>query len=177
MEHHGQNNSPLGYNPAAGPEQEITAITTAPVQQETLHKESEKVIASLAPDYFDPIAAVDVLALAAPPLVIPLEQLNDAPKLVDCPFCKYRAMTKVTEENSTQTGIAALFCCLFCGIIGVCVPYICKWAQDYHHFCTHCGAKVAIRPNDGPVQVQKPSGPASMPSAYPAAPSAPPKPA
>jgi hypothetical protein len=37
------------------------------------------------------------------PHVTPLEQLNEVPKLIDCPSCQYQAMTKVIEENSSQT--------------------------------------------------------------------------
>ncbi|KAH8700432.1 LITAF-like zinc ribbon domain-containing protein [Talaromyces proteolyticus] len=184
MELHNQNDGPppaYSNPPAGGSAPEIAVIEAATEPQHTVNQGSEK-IALVSPDAAIQTASTDVAATSPPadeltktipgqpvPQVTPLEKLNDQPALIDCPFCQYRAMTRVNEEDSSQTSIAALFCCIFCGIIGACIPYICKWAQDFHHFCTHCNAKVAIRSNEGPVQVLRPT-PVSVPSAYPAAP-------
>ncbi|QKX64783.1 uncharacterized protein TRUGW13939_11959 [Talaromyces rugulosus] len=178
MEKQDQNEEPLppSYSPpviGSCPENTAKDITAAPPQQHN-PEQPEKTATASPCNVTDSIVAVEEApAKTAPapeaPRVTPLEQLNEVPKLIDCPFCQYQVMTRVIEENSSQTTIAALLCCIFCGVICAFVPYLCKWAQEYHHFCGNCGVKVAIRPTDGPVQVQRPMPPPN----YPAAPTAP----
>jgi hypothetical protein len=47
---------------------------------------------------------------------------------------------------------AAVCCCLFGGICCAFLPFCMEMCHDSHHFCTHCGAQVAIHPHEGPVQ-------------------------
>lgn len=55
--------------------------------------------------------------------------------------------------------MAAVGCCLFGGIICAFLPYCMEMCHDSHHFCTLCGAKVAIRQHEGEIQVFTPQQP------------------
>ncbi|KAF9889967.1 hypothetical protein FE257_006841 [Aspergillus nanangensis] len=163
---------------ASGPEIIVTNATPTSPQQPQ-QEMPEKI--AIDRDQNVNIVPIDAPATIVPvpeaPRVKPLEQLGQESALIDCPSCQFRTTTKVQEENSSQTTMAALFCCIFCGCIGALIPLLCKWSQDYHHFCSHCGFKVAICPDAGPVQVQVPRGPQAsatgVPSRYPEAPAKP----
>ncbi|OCL11577.1 hypothetical protein AOQ84DRAFT_278201, partial [Glonium stellatum] len=99
-------------------------------------------------------------------MVIPLEHLGETPAFIDCPYCKQRTKTRVIKEPSSQTSLAAAFCCLFCGIITVCIPFLCNWCADIEHTCSHCNQKVSHKPHDGPVQAKYPQASIATPSQY-----------
>ena len=40
--------------------------------------------------------------------VVPLERLAQKPEWIDCPYCKQRTQTKVTENESSATGYVAI---------------------------------------------------------------------
>ncbi|QGA17516.1 hypothetical protein EYB26_005187 [Talaromyces marneffei] len=86
--------------------------------------------------------------------VTPLQQLGDVPAQIDCPFCHTISLTNVTKTDSSQTTIAAVLCCLCCGIITVCLPSLLGWYQNVEHRCGNCKRKVAYKPNDGPIQIE-----------------------
>ncbi|KAJ5176583.1 uncharacterized protein N7482_002460 [Penicillium canariense] len=89
-----------------------------------------------------------------------VNQLGEEPRLVNCPFCNREGDTRVNKESMGATGMAAVCCCLFGGIICAFLPYCMEMCHDSHHFCTNCGQKVAaIRPHDGQVQVFSPHSP------------------
>ncbi|OKO99990.1 hypothetical protein PENSUB_8207 [Penicillium subrubescens] len=90
---------------------------------------------------------------------VDLNQLGEEPRLVNCPFCHHQVMTRVQKESTSATGMAAVGCCLFGGIICAFLPYCMEMCHDSHHFCTNCGQKVAIRPHDGQVQIFSPQNP------------------
>ncbi|PKY09435.1 hypothetical protein P168DRAFT_278918 [Aspergillus campestris IBT 28561] len=92
--------------------------------------------------------------------VTPLNQLTTkTPQQIDCMFCEKRAMTRIVEEESDTTMLAAVLCCLTFG-----------FGNTFAHVCTYCGNKVAIKPNDSPLQVQRPQQTASVPSQFAPAP-------
>lgn len=98
MEKHDQNNpQPPNYSPPgveSGPETTVMDTTAVPQQPPDLT------------DHAVPVGAPPAKAIpvqAAAPRVTPLEHLNTVPQLVDCHFCQHRVMTRVQEENSTQT--------------------------------------------------------------------------
>lgn len=113
--------------------------------------------------------------MGQPSNVTKLPYLGETPEYIDCPFCKTMAKTKVEHQSSDQTAyvlaiskvvslladlyidrpcsISAALCCVFCGIIGVFVPYLCGWSQDVDHYCTNCNRKVTHRPYNGVVNV------------------------
>ncbi|KAM7192902.1 hypothetical protein V8F33_008090 [Rhypophila sp. PSN 637] len=101
--------------------------------------------------------------------VILLQDLNESPDYVDCPHCRTRQKTTVRQQPSTETNIAAVACCLFCGILPGLFPFICLWFYDIEHVCPHCNKLVARMPHDGkmepvlpptyqPSQFQPPTG-------------------
>lgn len=104
--------------------------------------------------------------------VMDLEHLGESPAYIDCPHCEKRTLTKVEQIDSTQTTLAAALCCLFCGVITVCIPSLCHWCADIDHRCSECGKQVSHKPHDGPVQARYPTGPKERPSRYAAMPSA-----
>ncbi|KAJ5601072.1 hypothetical protein N7510_010606 [Penicillium lagena] len=98
--------------------------------------------------------------------VTPLTRLGETPAWIDCPHCHARTQTRVAEENSSETRTASLLCCLFCGIIGVCIPSLCGWCADTDHFCTRCGKQVARKPHDGPAHEMFPPEQRQVASKY-----------
>lgn len=52
--------------------------------------------------------------------------------------------------------MAAAVCCLCCGVITVCIPYLCGWFQETAHHCTNCGKQVTNKTHDGQVVVKEP---------------------
>ena len=74
--------------------------------------------------------------------------------------------TKIEKKDSSTTKIYGFLCCLFCGIIGVCVPYLCHWAQETDFNCSRCGNRVAFRPHEGPIQTFRPQAAHLIPSKY-----------
>ncbi|OOQ82290.1 hypothetical protein PEBR_39537 [Penicillium brasilianum] len=90
---------------------------------------------------------------------VELNQLGEEPRLINCPFCHHQAMTRVQKESTSATGMAAVGCCLFGGIICAFLPYCMEMCHDSHHFCSNCNQKVAIRPHDGQVQLFLPQNP------------------
>ncbi|PKY02388.1 hypothetical protein P168DRAFT_284099 [Aspergillus campestris IBT 28561] len=89
--------------------------------------------------------------------VTPRESLRESPALVECQWCHHAGVTRVVQESSGQTGVAALLCCIFCGFIGAVIPYIAKWSYNTHHHCPNCQKVIAILPHDGALEVQRPT--------------------
>ncbi|OQE15694.1 hypothetical protein PENSTE_c027G06618 [Penicillium steckii] len=90
---------------------------------------------------------------------VELNQLNEEPRLINCPFCYQEAMTRVQKESTSATGMAAVGCCLLGGICFAFLPFCMEMCHDSHHFCTKCNKLVAIRAHDGPVQLFSPQPP------------------
>ncbi|PLB34730.1 LITAF-like zinc ribbon domain-containing protein [Aspergillus candidus] len=89
--------------------------------------------------------------------VTPRESLRESPALVECQWCHHAGVTRVVQESSGQTGVAAFLCCIFCGFIGAVIPYIAKWSYNTHHHCPNCQKVIAILPHDGALEVQRPT--------------------
>ncbi|KAL7941454.1 LITAF-like zinc ribbon domain-containing protein [Trichoderma barbatum] len=88
--------------------------------------------------------------------VISLENLNETPDYIDCPYCKSRQITKIRHESSSQTTLAAAICCLCCGIIPVVIPFLCNWCADTNHYCEGCKRQVAHKPHEGKTEAVLP---------------------
>ncbi|KAF1849021.1 uncharacterized protein K460DRAFT_276264 [Cucurbitaria berberidis CBS 394.84] len=99
-------------------------------------------------------------------MVTPLKRLGEEPAFIDCPHCEKRTKTKVEKVDSSQTSLAAAFCCLCCGVITVFIPFLCHWCADIDHRCYECGKQVAHRPHDGQMQEMLPQEPVQKPSMY-----------
>lgn len=54
--------------------------------------------------------------------------------------------------------MSAALCCLCCGIITVCIPFLCHWFENTHIQCSGCKKQVAMIPHDGPIIVYWPQG-------------------
>ncbi|KAI0180551.1 hypothetical protein GGR52DRAFT_531803 [Hypoxylon sp. FL1284] len=89
-----------------------------------------------------------------PPMnyVVPPEGLGETPDYVDCWYCKERRKTKVSYVGSSQTQLAAVLCCLCCGILPGIIPICCNWRADTEHVCEKCGRLIARRPHDGKME-------------------------
>ncbi|KAI1453637.1 hypothetical protein F4805DRAFT_442595, partial [Annulohypoxylon moriforme] len=87
-----------------------------------------------------------------PPIAIPLQNLTDAPTWIDCPFCKKRAMTKISKEGSSMQMVMGFVLCLCC-ICLACLPCVCGWFETTHIYCTSCDRRIATIPVDGPIQL------------------------
>ncbi|KAK3321744.1 hypothetical protein B0H66DRAFT_552556 [Apodospora peruviana] len=88
--------------------------------------------------------------------VVRLEDLKETPDFIDCPYCHSRQKTNVVKNDTSQTTLAALFCCLFCGVITVCIPIMCHWFADIDHHCSGCHKRVAHMPHDGKMEAVLP---------------------
>jgi hypothetical protein len=53
-----------------------------------------------------------------------------------------------------ENSVAAVLCCLCCGIITVCLPSWLGWYQHVEHRCGNCKRRVVYKPNDGPIQIE-----------------------
>ncbi|KAF1992350.1 hypothetical protein K402DRAFT_416024 [Aulographum hederae CBS 113979] len=91
-----------------------------------------------------------------PKVPTPLTSLGEVPAYIECPHCHHLGSTKTTEHNSDQTALAGILCCLFCGIIGACIPFACQWCSDVEHTCENCKKVVALKGYDEPVKVSGP---------------------
>ncbi|KAI0163735.1 hypothetical protein BJ166DRAFT_299942 [Pestalotiopsis sp. NC0098] len=78
--------------------------------------------------------------------VTPLHLLGDQSDLVDCPFCRRWAETRIEKKASAATHVtaAALFCTTLGGVV---VPYKKHWKSHIHHHCGNCNRVVAFRRN------------------------------
>ncbi|KAJ4397389.1 hypothetical protein N0V93_001615 [Gnomoniopsis smithogilvyi] len=111
---------------------------------------------------------IDMIKPEPPPqMVTPLAQLTDQPAHIDCPYCQQRSLTYVMKEGSSMQTMAAAVCCLFCGVITVCIPMLCHWFEDTTIFCSKCRKMVAKIPHDGTIQVNHMAGPPLVPSNFP----------
>lgn len=59
--------------------------------------------------------------------------------------------------------MTAALCCLCCGIITVCIPFLCHWFEDHIVQCSGCKKQVALVPHDGPITVYWPGPPGQSP--------------
>ncbi|KAJ5124836.1 uncharacterized protein N7515_008661 [Penicillium bovifimosum] len=139
---------PMAILPAVG----------APPPQYDEHK--NHALAPLEPAQKTTPASPQAQGLISPQLqVIPIAQLGEVPRRVQCPFCNQEALTRTTKESTSSTSMAAICCCIFGGIICAFLPYCMEMCHDTHHFCTNCGAQVATFPHEGPVQQFSPQAP------------------
>ncbi|KAL6897629.1 hypothetical protein GGI43DRAFT_409499 [Trichoderma evansii] len=88
--------------------------------------------------------------------VIKPENLGEAPDYIDCPYCKSRQKTEVRHQPTSQTSLAAAVCCLCCGILPVCIPFLCNWCADTDHHCERCKRRVAHQPHEGKMEAVLP---------------------
>ncbi|OAR00863.1 hypothetical protein LLEC1_02733 [Akanthomyces lecanii] len=88
--------------------------------------------------------------------VTPLNQLGDTPEWIDCPFCQTRTKTTVRKEGGNMQIIVGAVLCLVCVCL-TCLPCMLHWFEDTEWHCSHCKKKVAIRQNEGAIQVLAPT--------------------
>ncbi|ATY62271.1 LPS-induced tumor necrosis factor alpha factor [Cordyceps militaris] len=88
--------------------------------------------------------------------VVPLHQLADTPQSVDCPFCHKRTKTVVKKEGGSMQFIVGGVLCLVC-ICLTCLPCMLHWFEDTDWFCSECNNKIAMRRNEGAIQVLGPT--------------------
>ncbi|EYE97778.1 uncharacterized protein EURHEDRAFT_305593 [Aspergillus ruber CBS 135680] len=62
--------------------------------------------------------------------------------------------------------IAAILCCISCGICCAFLPCILGLDQDIYHLCTNCNRKVVHKPHNGPLQVLAPRSADKVVSKY-----------
>ncbi|KAI2619978.1 hypothetical protein GGR54DRAFT_110478 [Hypoxylon sp. NC1633] len=101
------------------------------------------------------------VVMQVPPKVDPMrpenyvvrpENLGEQPDYVDCWHCEQRRKTTVRYQSSTQTQLAALVCCLCCGIITVFIPFCCHWCSNTEHVCEKCHSLIATKPHEGKME-------------------------
>ncbi|KAL2796249.1 LITAF-like zinc ribbon domain-containing protein [Aspergillus keveii] len=83
----------------------------------------------------------------------PIPSLAQSPAVVDCPFCRQRALTSTTHETGASTHTWALCLCIFL-CIGF-LPYLMDSFKDVQHRCGNVGIQPQLRglasaPADGP---------------------------
>ncbi|TQV90789.1 LPS-induced tumor necrosis factor alpha factor [Cordyceps javanica] len=88
--------------------------------------------------------------------VTPLNQLGDMSQWIDCPFCHKRTKTTVRKEGGSMQFIVGAVLCLVCVCL-TCLPCLLHWFEDTDWYCSECNAKVAMRKNEGAVQVLGPA--------------------
>ncbi|CRG83310.1 hypothetical protein PISL3812_00661 [Talaromyces islandicus] len=110
MEKQCQNDEPQppSYSPPeVGPSPTIIATETTAEPQQTRAERPEKTAVVSHSNATDSVVPAEAPSKSVPvlegPRVVSLEQLNDMPQWIDCPFCHYRATTKVVEHDSSQT--------------------------------------------------------------------------
>ncbi|KAI1759689.1 hypothetical protein GGR53DRAFT_512858 [Hypoxylon sp. FL1150] len=86
------------------------------------------------------------------PMVTPLHMLTENPTMIDCPFCRQRAMTRVTKEGTSTQTLAGVVLCLFCVCLA-CLPCVAGWCENVNIFCSSCSNRVATIPHDGPLML------------------------
>jgi len=102
------------------------------------------------------------------PLVSPLQNLGKDAAPIDCPYCNESAVTVVTmiKQDPENCGIIYCLTCLVCCPLLICLPMILKGKDEWHHACANCKNKVAIRYEDGRVEVLQPAHGQLVPSQY-----------
>lgn len=135
--------------------------------------------------------SVGVVAIDTPEdavMVTPLELLSKSPANIDCLFCNNMAYTKVQLQTQEEPPsgyvefdpslprealiVDSLVICLTCL---VCWPLLCclpAWSKKKHtwvHHCSHCNALVAIKSEDGGIDVKKPQPARLVPTKFGAA--------
>ncbi|KAJ3479669.1 hypothetical protein NLG97_g8263 [Lecanicillium saksenae] len=92
----------------------------------------------------------------APATVVPLTQLSDMPQWIDCPFCHKRTQTTVRKEGGNMQIIVGAVLCLVCVCL-TCLPCLMHWFEDTDWHCSECKNKVAMRKNEGAIEVLGPA--------------------
>ncbi|KAI6080657.1 hypothetical protein F4821DRAFT_265677 [Hypoxylon rubiginosum] len=87
-----------------------------------------------------------------PPVITPLHMLTEKPTRIECPFCRQRAMTRVTKEGTSTQTLAGVVLCLFCVCLA-CLPCVGGWCENVNIFCSSCNNRVATIPHDGPLSL------------------------
>ncbi|KAJ6788574.1 hypothetical protein PWT90_05333 [Aphanocladium album] len=90
-----------------------------------------------------------------PAIVVPLNQLSDMPQWIDCPFCHKRTQTTVRKEGGNMQIIVGAVLCLVCVCL-TCLPCLMHWFEDTDWHCSECKNKVAMRKNEGSIEVLGP---------------------
>ncbi|KAI1478724.1 hypothetical protein F4774DRAFT_384808 [Daldinia eschscholtzii] len=99
-----------------------------------------------------------------PPMVTPLEHLDGHSRWIDCPACKRRTRTVVTEEGEDMQTVVGLLLCCVCPCLA-CMPCMGGWFKNTRITCSACKVNVA-NITDGRVQVMLAQGRMQQPSVY-----------
>lgn len=123
-------------------------------------------------------------------MVTPLELLQKSPANIDCLFCQKMTRTKVREQvdeespsgyvlssfpfSSRQPALTAdslMVCliCLVCCPLLLCLPAFSTKTYRWFHNCDNCNAVVAIKSQDGSIDVKKPQPSKLVPTRFGAA--------
>ncbi|KPI40095.1 uncharacterized protein AB675_11566 [Cyphellophora attinorum] len=96
--------------------------------------------------------------------VTPLNQLDEFETTVDCPYCHYRARTRIVKDSSAITILVGIGIGCFCICLS-CLPCILHWFPDVHHYCSNCNKRLATVKQSGGIKVYE-----VVPTGMPAAP-------
>ncbi|KAM3511231.1 hypothetical protein MY11210_005100 [Beauveria gryllotalpidicola] len=88
--------------------------------------------------------------------VTPLNQLSNTPQWIVCPFCHRRTKTTVRQEGDSMQIIVGAVLCLVCVCLA-CLPCLLHWFEDTAWHCSECKNKVAMRKNEGAIEVFGPT--------------------
>ncbi|KAJ5555665.1 LPS-induced tumor necrosis factor alpha factor [Penicillium sp. DV-2018c] len=141
----------------------ILPVADAPPPQYDEHKNHEPLPTEPAPKVNQAGPAPQGQGLLNPQTqVIPVAQLGEDPRRIQCPFCNQEAMTRTSKDPSGTTFLGAICCCILGGCICAFLPFCMQMCHDTHHYCTNCGSQVATSPHDGPVELFSPQVPGSV---------------
>lgn len=95
------------------------------------------------------------------------------------PSCLQYVEREPAADLVTRHSMSAALCCLCCGIITVCIPFLCHWFEDSIIQCSGCKKQVALVRHDGTTTVCWPDAAGQPPNGQRAGSSAarPPQPA
>ncbi|KAF4550386.1 Hypothetical protein D9617_17g046540 [Elsinoe fawcettii] len=104
----------------------------------------------------------------APARVTPLKRLKTVPAWIDCRFCEHMTKTEVREQINEEnpSGIVVLLMCLVCCPLLLCLPLMRSKTSTWHHTCSRCKKTVAVRQENGTVEVKEPPPAEDEPSRF-----------
>lgn len=88
--------------------------------------------------------------------VTPLNQLSNTPQWIVCPFCHRCTKTTVRQEGESTQIIVGAVLCLVCVCLA-CLPCMLHWFEDTVWHCSECKNKVAMRRNEGAIEIFGPA--------------------